>query len=234
MSTATRILLVGHGRMGQMVERLAPEYGCEIAGIVEIDSSLSLGNGRLPAWGRVDVAIDFSLPEAVPQNLPALARLGIDTVIGTTGWAAHEAELKRVVGGAGIGVVAAPNFSTGVVLFEALVAQAARLFATQPEVGAWLHEAHHALKKDAPSGTALQLRKTMEAAGYPRPIDTSFTRAGHIPGTHAIGFDGPAEQITLTHTARDRSTFARGALQAARWVQGRRGWFTMRDVLGLP
>jgi 4-hydroxy-tetrahydrodipicolinate reductase len=233
VSTTARVLLVGHGRMGQMVERLAREYDCEIAGIVEVDSSPSLADGRSPAWGRVDVAIDFSLPEAVPLNLPALARLGIDTVIGTTGWAAHEAELRAVATAAGIGVVAAPNFSTGVVLFEALIAQAAKLFATQQDFGAWLHEAHHVHKKDAPSGTALQLRKTMEATGYPRPIDTSFTRAGHIPGTHTIGFDGPAESITLTHTARDRSTFARGALQAARWVQGRRGWFTMRDVLGL-
>lgn len=233
MTTATRILLVGHGRMGRMVEQLAKEYDCEIAGILEVDSSPALADGRSPAWGTVDVAIDFSLPEAVPHNLPALARLGIDTVIGTTGWAAHEAELKAVVARTGIGVVAAPNFSTGVVLFEALVAQAARLFATQGDFGAWLHEAHHVLKKDAPSGTALQLRKTMESTGYPRPIDTSFTRAGHIPGTHTIGFDGPAESITLTHVARDRSTFARGALQAARWVRGRHGWFTMRDVLGL-
>ena len=89
------------------------------------------------------------------------------------------------------------------------------------------------MKKDAPSGTALLLKNTMEKAGYSRPIDVASTRAGHIPGTHTIGFDGPAESITLSHTARDRSAFARGALQAARWVKGRRGWFTMHDVLGL-
>jgi 4-hydroxy-tetrahydrodipicolinate reductase len=129
--------------------------------------------------------------------------------------------------------VAAPNFSTGVVLFEALVTQAARLFAAQPEFAAFLHEAHHSAKKDAPSGTALSLKRAMEAAGFARTIDVSATRAGFIPGTHTVGFDGPAETITLTHTARDRTAFARGALAAARWVHGRRGWFTMREVLGV-
>ena len=118
-------------------------------------------------------------------------------------------------------------------LFEAIVAHAAKLVAGQPDFGAWLHEAHHAAKKDAPSGTALMLKHAMQQAGFTRAIDVSSTRAGHIPGIHTVGFDGPAESITLTHTARDRTAFARGALVAARWVKGRRGWFTMKDVLGL-
>src|SRR4029078_10218409 len=134
---------------------------------------------------------------------------------------------------AGVGIVAAPNFSTGVVLFERLVARASELFVQQPEFGAWIHEAHHAAKKDAPSGTALKLKSAMEAAGFNRPIDVSATRAGFIPGTHTIGFEGPSESITLTHTARDRGGFARGALSAARWVSGRQGWFTIQDVLGI-
>ena len=227
-----RILLVGHGRMGRMVESLAPEYGGEIAGIVEIDNASNLGRGSLD-WGAVDVAIDFSYPEAVPVNIPALAGLGINLVIGTTGWGAHEPEVRKSAADAGIGVVAAPNFSTGVVLFEALVARAAKLFAPHDDFGAWLHEAHHVMKKDAPSGTALSLKRAMEGAGYTHPIDVSSTRAGHIPGTHTIGFDGAAESITLSHVARDRSAFARGALVAARWVRGRHGWFTMHDVLGV-
>ena len=119
-------------------------------------------------------------------------------------------------------------------LFEAIVAAGgAAVRGRRAEFGAWLHEAHHAMKKDAPSGTALLLKRAMEEAGYSRPIDVSSTRAGFIPGTHTIGFDGPAESITLSHTARDRGAFARGALTAARWVKGRRGWFTMHDVLGL-
>jgi 4-hydroxy-tetrahydrodipicolinate reductase len=166
-------------------------------------------------------------------NAPVLARRGMSLVVGTTGWRAHEQALRDAIDAAGVGIVVAPNFSTGVVLFEAIVAQAARLFAAHPDFGAFLHEAHHAAKKDAPSGTALLLKRAMEDAGFPRPIDVSATRAGFIPGTHTIGFDGPAETITLSHAARDRTAFARGALTAARWVHKKRGWYTMHDVLGV-
>jgi 4-hydroxy-tetrahydrodipicolinate reductase len=228
-----RILLVGYGRMGRLVAELAPQYACEVAGIVDPLSPHHGGAIDDDRWRDADVAIDFSAAEAVPVNLPALARRGLNTVVGTTGWQQHEPDLRRTVEECGIGVVAAPNFSVGVVLFEAVVAGAAKLFAAQNDVGAWLHEAHHAAKKDAPSGTALLLKRAMEGAGYRRPIDVSSTRAGHIPGWHTIGFDGPAESITLSHAARDRSAFARGALQAAAWLGGRRGWFTMHDVLGL-
>jgi 4-hydroxy-tetrahydrodipicolinate reductase len=227
-----KILLVGYGRMGHLVGELAGEYQCEVAGVVDPLSPVSV-NLADERWRAVDVAIDFSFPDAVPANLPALARLGLNVVIGTTGWGAHETALRDVAGRAGIGVVAAPNFSAGVVMFEAIVAHAAALAAKQTDFGAWLHETHHAMKKDAPSGTALLLKAAMERAGYSRPIDVASTRAGHVPGTHAIGFDGPAESITLSHSARDRSAFARGALQAARWVQGKHGWFSMRDVLGI-
>ena len=228
-----RILLVGHGKMGRLVESLAPELGCTVAGVVDPESPSHSGPIDDARWSDVDVAIDFTAPDAVVNNVPALARRRINIVLGTTGWQAHEAQLRQAVGEAGIGIVAAPNFSTGVVLFEALVAEAARLFAAAEPFGAFLHEAHHAMKKDAPSGTAFQLKRTMEQAGYTRPIDVSSTRAGFIPGTHTIGFDGPSESITLSHTARDRGAFARGALTAARWVKGRQGWFTMQDVLGI-
>ena len=227
----TRILLVGHGRMGRMVESLAPEYGCEVAGIVDrLASAEGVESGR---WQGIDVAIDFSTAEAVRMNIPALARRGINIVLGTTGWGAHEAELRQAVAAAGIGIVAAPNFSAGVVLFEAIVAHAARLFAAQPEFGAFVHETHHAAKKDAPSGTALLLERAMKDAGFSRRIDVSSSRVGFVPGTHVVGFDGPAETVTLTHAARDRTAFARGALAAARWICGRHGWYTMKDVLGV-
>ena len=139
--------------------------------------------------------------------------------------------MRRIAQDAGIGVVAAANFSLGVNLFQMIVEQAARLFAPHDGFGAWIHEAHHAAKKDAPSGTALVLERALRDEGYTRPIDMSSTRAGSIPGTHTVGFDGAFETVTLTHTARDRATFAVGALAAARWVVGRRGWYSMRDVL---
>jgi 4-hydroxy-tetrahydrodipicolinate reductase len=228
-----RILLVGHGKMGRMIESLAGEYECDVAGVIDPQSPAHGGNADDGRWHGVDVAVDFTSPDAVMSNAPVLAKRGINLVIGTTGWHVHERQLQDIAAEAGIGVVAAPNFSTGVVLFEAIAAYAATLFASQQQFGAFLHEAHHAAKKDAPSGTALSLRGAMERAGFRRAIDVSSTRAGFIPGTHTIGFDGPAETVTLSHVARDRSAFARGALTAARWIPGRRGWFTMRDVLGV-
>jgi len=228
-----KLLLVGHGKMGRMVESLAAEYGWEIAGVLDPASSAHGGGTDAAAWNGVDVAVDFSTPDSVPVNAPALAKRGIHLVVGTTGWSAHEPAVRQAVADSGVGIVVAPNFSTGVVLFEAIVAQAAKLFAQQPDFGAFIHEAHHAAKKDAPSGTALLLQRSMQQAGFTRAIDTSSTRAGFIPGTHTIGFDGPAETITLAHAARDRTAFARGALAAAKWIHGRRGWYTMRDVLGL-
>jgi 4-hydroxy-tetrahydrodipicolinate reductase len=218
--------------MGRLVESLAPEYGCEVAGIIDIHSAAADGP-ESDRWAKVDVAIDFSSPSAVAVNAPALARRGVNLVVGTTGWQKDEAAVRAAVKAAGTGIVVAPNFSAGVVIFEAVVAQAAALFAAQTDFGAFVHEAHHAAKKDAPSGTALALKRAMERAGFARPIDVASTRAGYIPGTHTIGFDGPAETITLSHVARDRSAFARGALIAALWVKGKRGWYTMKDVLGL-
>jgi 4-hydroxy-tetrahydrodipicolinate reductase len=223
-----RALIVGYGRMGRLVESLCPEFGIDVAGTVDIDEA-----NAPERWPAADVAIDFSVADAVPENLRRLAARGTNVVIGTTGWGAREAELRREAEVKGIGVVAAPNFALGVNLFTALAGRAAELFGPHDGFGAWIHEAHHAAKKDAPSGTALQLQAVLRQHGYGRPIDVSSTRAGSIPGTHTIGFDAAGETITLTHTARDRSGFARGALAAATWVHGRKGWFTMRDVLGL-
>jgi 4-hydroxy-tetrahydrodipicolinate reductase len=228
-----KIVLVGYGKMGKMIESLAPEFGGEVVGKIDphhADGNDGPGSSR---WNGVDVAIDFSTPDSVVKNVPVLAGRGIALVIGTTGWQKDEAAVRRAVADTGVGVVTAPNFSTGVVLFEAVVARAAKLFAGHPEFGAWLSEAHHQTKKDAPSGTALLLKRAMEDAGYSRPIDVSSIRAGFIPGVHTVGFDGPADTITLTHSARDRTAFARGALLAAQWIKGRRGWFSMHDVLGL-
>lgn len=228
-----RILLVGYGKMGRLVGELTPQYGGEVVGVIDPLSPAHGGGTDDPKWSAADVAIDFSAPAVVSANAAALARRGIDLVIGTTGWQKDEASVRAAVTDGKVGAVVAPNFSTGVVLFESIVRHAAKCFAPQQDFGAYLHEAHHAAKKDAPSGTALLLKRAMEEAGYARTIDMSSARAGFIPGTHTIGFDGPAETITLTHTARDRTAFARGALTAAQWIIGKKGWFTMKDVLGV-
>lgn len=222
------LLIVGYGRMGKLVESLAPEFGFNVSGTVDVAEAAAP-----ESWPQADVAIDFSVADAVPENVRRLADRRMNVVIGTTGWGASEAEVRRVAEDAGIGVVAAPNFALGVNLFVALAERAAELFGSQPAFGAWIHEAHHAAKRDAPSGTALLLEAALKGRAFNRPIDVSSTRAGSIPGTHTIGFDAAGETITLTHTARDRSGFARGALEAARWVHRRKGWFTMKDVLGI-
>jgi 4-hydroxy-tetrahydrodipicolinate reductase len=214
--------------MGRLIERLAPEHDCEIAAIAEVDAPVARVAGEA---GPIDMAIDFSQPAAVAANLVELASRGVSVVIGTTGWQEDERTMRESVRLADIGVLAAANFSLGMHVFAVVVEEAARKFATIRGVGAWVHEAHHDGKVDAPSGTALMLRRVMQDAGYPRAIDMSSTRAGFIPGVHEVGFDGPAETVTLTHAVRDRSVFAHGALEAAKWLKGRRGWFTMRDMI---
>jgi len=218
-----RLLLVGYGKMGRLVEQMAPDHGCEIADRIDVGR----GDWSVPA----DVAVDFSTADALRGNFGRYIGRKLPVVIGTTGWLGQEAELRAQAEGAGLGVVASANFSIGVNLFQFLVTEAARLMQAHEQYGAWIHEAHHATKRDAPSGTALLLRDVMVEAPYGRPIDISATRAGSIPGIHTVGFDGPSDTIELTHTARDRSGFASGALLAARWIHRRRGWFTMRDVL---
>jgi 4-hydroxy-tetrahydrodipicolinate reductase len=218
-----RILLVGYGKMGQLVEQLAVAEGREIASRIDVGG----GDWSVPA----DVAIDFSTADALKENFPRYVEKKLPAVIGTTGWGDLMPAFRQQAEKAGLGVVAAANFSIGVNLFEMIVADAATVLRHHPEYAAWIHEAHHAAKRDAPSGTALLLRDAMTAAGYDRPVDVSSTRAGAIPGIHTVGFDSPSDTIELTHTARDRRGFASGALLAARWVQGKRGWFSMMDVL---
>lgn len=212
--------------MGRLVERLAPEYGFEVAGAIALD------NAATP-WPDAEVAIDFSAADAVPATVEKLAPRGTPLVIGTTGWQSREREIRESAARHGIGVVAAPNFAIGVNLFLALIERAGAVMSSQPAFGAWIHELHHATKKDAPSGTALAMERALRQAGYAADVPIASTRAGAIPGTHTLGFDAASETITITHSARDRAAFARGALEAARWIQGRQGWFTMKDVLGL-
>jgi 4-hydroxy-tetrahydrodipicolinate reductase len=215
--------------MGQLVARMAPAYDFTIAGILTSRSEEDAIERAVAEGARM--AIDFSQPPAVPTNLPKLAAAGVSVVIGTTGWQAQEQELRAVAARYEIGVLAASNFSLGMHIFRAVVEDAARRFGARADVGAWIHEAHHDKKKDAPSGTAVTLNSAMIGAGYPRAIDISSTRAGSIPGMHTVGFDGPSETVTLTHAVRDRAVFAEGALEAAKWLEGKRGWFTIDDML---
>lgn len=217
-----RLLLVGYGKMGRLVDELATAKGHEIVGRIDV--------GTEP-WAPADVAIDFSTADALALNFPKYAERRLPVVLGTTGWSERLAEYQAQAAAVRLGVVAAANFSIGVNLFEMIVAEAARLMQGQSQYGTWIHESHHAAKRDAPSGTAFLLRDAMVNAGFSRGIDMSSTRAGMIPGIHTIGFDSASDTIELTHTARDRRGFASGAIAAAEWLHGREGWFSMADVL---
>jgi 4-hydroxy-tetrahydrodipicolinate reductase len=226
-----RAVLFGHGRMGRLVGLHAADHGVEIVGV--LTSRSTPGEWQSVGQARADVVIDFATGEALQAHLEQLCAVAPGLVIGSTGWGPFEPEARAIVARHGVGAVVASNFSVGAYLLEAAVRAVSASVKDLDDYETFLHEAHHSKKRDAPSGTALLLVDAMRQAGLTRHVDVSSTRAGYIPGTHTAGFDGPAETVTLTHTVRDRATFAHGALRAARWVQGRSGWYSMRHVLGI-
>ena len=219
-----KLAIIGYGKMGRLIEELAPEYGFTVHARVDIGDDFAQAAGA-------DVAIEFTLPEAVPGNIEKLLGMNLPVVIGTTGWLAHLDRVRTLVEKHRGALVWSPNFSVGVNVFLRVVRETARLLAEEKEYGAWAWEIHHDTKKDAPSGTLIKLVEEMKTAGYRRPIDTSSSRAGRHPGTHEIGFDSAADTITLRHTARSREGFARGALKAAQWIVGKQGVFEFGEVL---
>jgi 4-hydroxy-tetrahydrodipicolinate reductase len=227
-----KIALIGNGAMGQLVTAEAAAAGHEIATVVT-SKEKKLNPNQLKeklSGDSVDVAVDFSVGEAVLRNIEACALAGVPLVEGTTGWKAHEETAKQIVTEHASALVYGANFSIGVNLFYRIAEHAAKLFAAVDGYAPFIEEAHHMRKRDAPSGTALQLRELMAKHLGPE-IPTSSTRAGYIPGTHRVGFDSEADQIVLEHTARSRRGFASGALLAAHWIVGRKGVFQFSEVI---
>ena len=226
-----RIAIVGYGKMGRSVERLAPEHGCEV---VRIFRSAENGNGAAiieESLAGAEVAIEFTTPLAAPQNIRRLVELGIPVVTGTTGWFEDISQIREFTAAKNGRVIWGPNFSVGLHYFRAVVTEAARRFARGEAYGAWGWEIHHAAKKDSPSGTLLALAEDIARSGYSRSVSLSANRAGSVPGTHEIGFDSTEDTITLRHTARSRDGFVRGALRAARWLAGKKGFFEFREIV---
>jgi 4-hydroxy-tetrahydrodipicolinate reductase len=219
-----KLAIVGYGKMGRLIEQLAPEYGFAIHARIDWNDDVREAAGA-------DVAIEFTTPHAAIGNIETLAEIGVPSVIGTTGWLEHMDRARVAVERHGTALVWSPNFSIGVNIFLRVVREAARLMANETQYGAWAWEIHHHTKKDAPSGTLMALVNEMKSAGFSRPIDVSASRAGAHPGTHEIGFDAAADTITLRHTARSREGFARGALKAAQWIPGKKGIFEFQDVM---
>jgi 4-hydroxy-tetrahydrodipicolinate reductase len=226
-----KIAIVGYGKMGRMIEALAAPRGIEVALKLDEFNNANFEGVTPENFKGIDVAIEFSTPAAVVGNVERISKLGVNTVIGTTGWHNQIDRVRAIVESSGAGAVWSPNFSIGVNVFFRVVNEAAKLLAREPEYEAWAWEIHHSAKKDAPSGTLLKLVDEMKQAGYNRPIDVGSNRAGAIPGTHEIGFDSAADTITLRHMARNREGFALGAIKAAQWVAGKKGFFEFSQVL---
>jgi 4-hydroxy-tetrahydrodipicolinate reductase len=225
-----KIALIGHGAMGRLIETLAKEAGDEVAVIIDERYENSGPPELAEKLRSADVAIDFTAAAAVRRNVEACLLAGIPLVEGTTGWNEEKEEITTLIREKAGAFVFGANFSVGVNLFYRVVDNAAELFARFSEYEAFIEEQHHSRKKDAPSGTALKL-KDIVAEHIREDFSVSSTRAGNIPGTHTVGFDGPADQVKLTHTARSREGFASGALLAARWIIGKKGVFEFTDVM---
>jgi len=225
-----KIALLGYGKMGRLVEQIALREGWEVGPRLDIGDNVTGSGITQTTMNGVDVAVDFSQPDAVLFNIEAASRAGINLVIGTTGWLNQRTRVQTIVEQSGIGLVYGSNFSIGMNLFFEIVSHASRVIAKTPQYDPFLEEQHHRAKKDAPSGTALSLAELMRPyLKNPAPSITS-TRAGFIPGNHVVGFDSEADTILLEHRARSRQGFAEGAILAARWIAGKKGFYEFRDV----
>ena len=225
-----KLALIGYGAMGHLVQTHAQAENHEIAVTLTSSDAPCNVDELAKSLRAVDAAIDFSVGGAVAKNAAACALAGVPLVEGTTGWSDRKEEVFRAMQEHNGALVYGANFSIGVNVFYRIVAQAAALLKSVEGYSPFIEEAHHSRKRDAPSGTALRLQQLMNER-LTGEIPISSTRAGHIPGTHRVGFDSAADQITLTHMARSREGFAAGALLAARWIVGRKGVFEFTEVI---
>jgi 4-hydroxy-tetrahydrodipicolinate reductase len=223
------IALIGYGKMGRLIGRLAEQRGHSVTVTVS-ESHADLSAEQLAETLRAaEVAIDFTVAEAVRRNVEACVLAETPIVVGTTGWNEQKAEIEKLVIDGNGSMVYGANFSIGVNLFYRVAEFAAELFAKFPEYEAFIEEQHHSGKKDTPSGTALKLKDVVES--HINIGNIAATRAGNIPGTHRLGFDGPADQILIEHAARNREGFALGAIMAAEWIADKKGAFDFAEVI---
>jgi 4-hydroxy-tetrahydrodipicolinate reductase len=235
------IALVGYGKMGKEVEAQATARGHAIVHRIDDGSALKGAD-----FSGVELAIEFTMPDQAVRSIECLATKGTSVVVGTTGWYKELPAVKKIVAQHKIGLLYSPNFSVGVHLFWDIVAHAAKLVGGFEQYDVYGHEWHHAKKADAPSGTALKTAElilknfprkktlvsdTLHRAPKSDELQFTATRGGNVPGTHSVFFDSPADTIEITHTARNRSGFALGAVLAAEWLKGKTGIFTMEDCL---
>ncbi len=226
----TRIAIIGDGKMGQALAALAPERGCEVVALISEKDNIGGAGITRDTLKNAHVAIEFTQPDAALRNIRACIAAGVPVVAGTTGWYDELPALTREVEQMNGALLWSANFSVGVNVMMQLARRAGELLASSDAFDAHMIETHHSAKKDAPSGTAKVVAAALQET-LRREIPITSIRTGSVPGTHELIFDGQFEQIVLTHVARDRRVFAEGALRAARWLAGKKGVFTMADIL---
>ena len=228
------LALLGYGKMGKAIAEIAPERGLQVKLILD-EHSNPAGEGITAGnFQGVDVCLDFTTPACVLDNIRRVAALGCPMVVGTTGWHDRVEEARTLIQQSASGLVYGANFSIGVQLFYRMARASAKIAATFPMYEPFITESHHRFKKDAPSGTAIELKRQVQPAFGAREIPVASIRAGYIPGVHELGFDSEADTIVLRHTARSRRGFAEGALYAARWIVSRKGFFGFAEIFDEP
>ncbi len=228
-----RLLLLGHGRMGNAIEQLAPARGFVVAGSLTVENNASGEGLTAQVLSGADIVIDFTEAGAVLENIRRVAAAGKPMVVGTTGWYGKLEEARAIVEQHGTGFVYGANFSLGVQLFYRVARQMAKLVSRWPQYEPFIVETHHQFKRDAPSGTALELARQIEPDLAGRMPAIQSVRAGYVPGVHELGFDAEGETLIVRHSARSRQAFAEGALVAAGWVKGNKGFRHFSEILDL-
>lgn len=224
------IAVIGDGKMGRTIAQMVQERGWHLTAMLDAEHNQGGAGITRRALGDPDVAIEFTEPASAVPNIMACIHEGVPVVVGTTGWYSSLPLITEAVKDEDATLLWGANFSIGVNLFVELARQTARIM-SKSDFSAAMVETHHSAKKDAPSGTALAIANAMTGE-LGKELPVTSIRTGSVPGTHELIFDAPFEQIILRHEARDRRVFADGALRAATWLKGKKGVFTMRDVLG--
>ncbi len=240
------LALIGYGRMGKEVEQIAKEKNLTIVKILDLKNNTSAMGITRESMKSVDVCIDFSTPAVVLDNIEAVAECGKSMVVGTTGWYDRLEQVRKLVKEKKIGFLYAPNFSLGVNIFTQVVMDASRLFDRYPDYDVSINEVHHKAKSDSPSGTALSLgttilqtfrrktelvTETVHGCIKPNQLHVTSLRIGSVTGKHTVTFDSDCDTVEFVHTAKGRRGFALGAIVAAEWLKGKKGFYTMRDVI---
>lgn len=234
--------LIGYGKMGKAIESIALSRGHKI--VLKI-SSVNIDELTYANLSQCDVAIEFTKPESAPQNICICIDAGIAVVSGSTGWLQHWDEVEGYVNKKGGSLIYASNFSIGVNIFFEVNKKLASLMASRPEYDVSIEEIHHTQKKDAPSGTAITIAEQViseipgkqkwinEVSGNKNELTITSKRIDPAAGTHQVKYSSVIDDIDIIHTAHNRDGFATGAVFAAEFLQGRKGIFTMKDVLNI-